>query len=174
MNDNEEMNGHYKSIPAFENISFESAKKIWEEDISDFIKTISPEIPFNNVEWEKRKMCINVYQTDENGFKKRGGSGYGYFAEVVLQKENVEKIWSLFEQFSNNYDLKIERWRNNEKDLDRYHFEARNDKTNDSISCNINLPNEWNNPYVSISVFVGGRYRQIDLDSIKNSKESDK
>jgi hypothetical protein len=35
---------------------------------------------------------------------------------------------------------------NSEKDLDRYHFEVIDIKTEDKISCSIDLTNEWNNP----------------------------
>jgi beta-galactosidase beta subunit len=151
-----------------ENISFEYAKKIWEKRVFDFVKTISLETSLGNTEWEVRKMHINIYSANENGLKKRSGSRHRYFINVELQKENAEKIWGLFKQFANQYDLELERWKNNEKDLDRYAFEAKNINTNDSISCHIELPNEWNNPCIWVSVFVGARYHQIDLIPLSN------
>ncbi len=154
-----------------ENISFECAKKMWESCISDFAEIISSEISMVE-KWEIRKMRVDVYSKDENGLKKRGGSLHKYFAKSELKKEDVEKIWSLFQDFSENISLRVERWRNNEKDLNRYKFEATNDNTDDSLLCSINLPNEWNKPHISISVFVGARYRQIDLESIAISGEN--
>ncbi len=152
-------------------ISFECAKKMWEGYISDFAQIISTEIPMVD-RWEIRKMRVDVYPKEENGLKKRGGSLCKYFSKSELKKEDVEKIWSLFQNFSENISLRVERWKNNEKDLDRYKFEAVNDNTDDSLLCSINLPNEWNNSLISISVFVGARYRQIDLESIAlNSKK---
>ncbi|MWW26668.1 hypothetical protein [Algibacter lectus] len=159
------MNTENKAKVTFENISFETAKKMWEEYISDFVKIISSEIPIID-KWEMRKMRVNICEKEENGLKKRCGSLHKYFTELELQKENVEKIFSLFQNFSNDIGLRVERNKNNEKGLDRYDFEAVNDNTDDSLSCHINLPNEWNNPRISISVFVGSRYRKIDLESI--------
>ncbi len=156
----------------YKNISFEKAKKMWEDYISNFTEIISSEIPMIN-KWEIRKMRVDVYPKEKNGLKKRGGSLHRYFAKSELQKENVEKIWSIFKKFSENINLRVERWRNNEKDLNRYDFKAINDNTDDSFSCSINLPNEWNSPHISVSVFVGPRYRQIDLENITtNSKEA--
>ena len=168
------MSKHCESALTIENISFECAKKIWEERILDFVNTISSEIQLKAAKWEMSKMRINTYHVNESGLKKRGGSGHGYLVKIELQKEDTEKIWTLFEQFSNNCDLKVERLENNEKDLERYDFKATNVKSEDNISCSIYLPNEWNkNPCISISVFIGARYRQTDLDKMLNINETD-
>ena len=80
---------------SFDNISFESAKKMWEEYVYDFVKTISSEVPIIE-KWEMRKMRVNVCKKEENGLKKRYGSLHRYFTELELQKETLKKFSACF------------------------------------------------------------------------------
>lgn len=46
--------------------------------------------------------------------------------------------------------------------MGRYVFSAKNEL--DQVECVINTPGEWNIPLISITGYVGSRYRISDID----------
>lgn len=144
--------------------TFETVRDDWEKYIKEFVYQLSDgQIPtLSNAEWHDEKGRVNVYPADNEGKEKRGLQGPYYRSEVALNRNAVNVIWKLFKQFSEEHGLhKVERYRENEKELDRYDFRAEND--DDHFSCNIHLSGEWNQPYISLLMFVGPRYRSVDL-----------
>lgn len=64
--------------------------------------------------------------------------------EVALNHYAVNAIWEIIKQFSEEDGLhKVERFRENKKDLNRYNLRAEND--DDHFSCNIHLAGECYN-----------------------------
>jgi len=146
--------------------SFETACEYCGANLKEFVEQISAgTIPsLANGQWTYRKKKTRVCESDDSGKKKRCAIGERYYSHVPLNGKEANVIWKIFKQFSEVHGLhKIERLRNNEKELGRYDFRAENTSTNDIFSCSIYLPGEWNSPKISLSLFIGPRYRNVDL-----------
>lgn len=146
--------------------SFESVCKHWEQQMKEFVNLLSDgSIPtLKNVPWIYEKKYTNVYQADENGKKPRGARGPAYRSWTPLNRTATGAVWKIFKQFAKEHDLtEIERLRNNEKELGQYDFRATNSSTQDILSCSIYLPGEWNRAGIHLHIFIGPRYRNVDL-----------
>lgn len=144
--------------------SFEVVCMNWERQMKEFIHSLTDGSisALGNVQWEYNKRRVQVYPPDEDGKKKRGAYGPSYRSKTELNRSAAAAVWKKFKQFSKEHGLNhIERLRNNEKWLGRYDFNAADD--DDIISCRIDLPGEWNSAGISISVFIGPRYRNEDI-----------
>lgn len=146
--------------------SFESVCKEWSASMKELVAHISNgEIPsLIHSEWRYEKRQTRVCEPDEKGKKKRCAVGERYYSSASLTAEDANAIWQRLQQFAEAHGLyEVERIENNEQELGRYDFRAKNPDTEDYISCCIYLPGEWNGPKISLSIFIGPRYRKIDL-----------
>lgn len=146
--------------------SFETACKHWDTVFKDFVEQLSDGTISSlvNIQWIYEKKRTKVCSPDDSGKKKRCAAGPKYYSEISLNCEEANAIWKAFKLFSETNGLcKIERLRNNEKELGLYNFKAENKNTGDSFSCLISLPGEWNSPRILLSLFIGSRYQDKDL-----------
>lgn len=146
--------------------SFEAVCSNWEQRIKEFIFQLSDgSIPtLRNAEWDVEKKRVFVCEPDQDGKKKRGACGPYFSSFLPLNRTAAGAVWKAFKQFSKDQGLtRIERLRNNEKDLGRYDFRAADSDTEDELSCRIYLPGEWNKAGIHISITIGPRYRNEDL-----------
>lgn len=145
--------------------SFESACENWDRAMKKFAEHISHEImPITNIPWIYEKKRTKVCSVDDNGKKKRCAVGARCYSNAVLNNKDAYVVWNLFQQFAKAEGLdKIKRLQNNEKELGRYDFGAENTITGDEFSCSIYLLGKWNKPHISLAIFIGPRYRKIDL-----------
>ena len=91
-------------------------------------------------------------------------AGPFYHSAVSLNRSDAEQIWHRFQAFAGAIGLdEVERIPANEQELGQYDFRASNGLTADSFTCLIDLPGEWNQAGIHISVFIGPRYREADL-----------
>ena len=85
-------------------------------------------------------------------------------AGVSLNRSDTEQIWLRFQELVGAVGLdEMERIPANEQELGQYDFRAANSQTKDSFTCLIYLPGKWNQAGIHISVFIGPRYREKDL-----------
>jgi len=146
--------------------SFEKACKHWDAIMKRFAEQISDGMiqALTDTQWIYEKKKIRVCEPDDNGKKKRCAIGAGYYSNAILNSRDANAVWKVFKQFSETHGLrKTERLRNNEKELGWYNFRAENTSTDDKFSCSISLPGEWTKPNISLSLFIGPRYRDVDL-----------
>ena len=72
------------------------------------------------------------------------------------------KVQRMFKEHFDDSNLpNVERLTGNEE-MGRYVFSAKNEL--DQVECVINTPGEWNIPLISITGYVGSRYRISDID----------
>ena len=146
--------------------SFENACRSWDIIMKKFAQHISDGRiqALTDTQWIYEKKQTRVCEPDDSGKKKRCAIGARYYSNALLNSKEANTIWKIFKQFSETHGLhKTERLRNNEKELGRYDFRAGNTSTGDEFSCSIYLPGEWNKPLISLSLFIGPRYRNVDF-----------
>ena len=146
--------------------SFEAVCNRWEQHIKAFVLQLSDgSIPtLRDMEWTVEKKRVFVCEPEANGKKKRGAGGPYFSSYTSLNRTASEAVWKKFKQFAKEYGLnRIERLRSNEKELGWYDFRATDGRTKDELSCNINLPGEWYEAGIHISMIIGPRYRNADL-----------
>ena len=144
--------------------SFETACKHLTETIlifKDEIVLTCEELP--DADWIFDKGSTKVCKADENGKKKRCKVGIKCQSKVALSNDAALEIWHIFKgYFGDSYLPNVERLAENEE-MGRYVFSAKN-SFGDEIECVIYTPGEWNIPLISITGYVGSRYRNSDID----------
>lgn len=155
--------------------SFEAVCRYWEQRMKEFVNLLSDGcIPtLKNAQWIYEKKYTNVYPADETGRKPRGARGPTYCSGTPLNRTAANAVWKIFKQLARAHGLpEIERLRNNEKELGRYDFRATNNDTGDTFSCDIELSGEWNRPGIYLHMFIGPRYRNVDLQGSCDEQQS--
>ena len=145
--------------------SFEAACKFWDRAVRSFVEEAADLIgrPVGQADWTYSKRRTRVCDLDETGRRKRCAGGMGYLLRTDLRPEDAEAVWAAFQRFAAASGLgQVERLRNNEEGLSRYHFQAENG-LRDALTCTVDLPGEWNSPHIGVSFFVGFRYRAQDM-----------
>lgn len=142
---------------------FETACKNLTEEIGIFKEEIvSKCIELQGAEWSFDKGTTKVCKADENGKKKRCKVGITYKSMFTLTNDAAIEIWQIFKEYFDDSNLtNVERLTENEE-MGRYVFSAKNEL--DEVECVINTPGEWNIPLISITGYVGSRYRSLDID----------
>ena len=142
---------------------FETACKNLTEGISIFKEEIvSKCAELQDAEWLFDKGTTKVCKADENDKKKRCKVGICYISKIALTNDAAIEIWRMFkEHFDDSNLTNVERLTGNEE-MGRYVFSAKNEL--DQVECVINTPGEWNIPLISITGYVGSRYRISDID----------
>ena len=150
--------------------SLEAAIALWEQHLNEFTVLLSDAIPsIKNADWSIEKKRVFVCESDISKKRRRTASGPSYHSRVSLNRSDTEQIWHRFQAFAGSIGLdEVERIPANEQELGQYDFRASNSQTSDSFTCLIYLPGEWNQAGVHISVFIGPRYREADLDIRSN------
>ena len=145
--------------------SLETAIAWWEQYLRKFTILLSDAIPsLKNSDWSIEKKRVFVCGSDGSKKRKRTASGPSYHSGVSLNRSDAEQIWHRFQAFAGAIGLdEVERIPANEQELGQYDFRASNSLTADSFTCLIDLPGEWNQAGIHISVFIGPRYREADL-----------
>ena len=145
--------------------SLETAIAWWEQYLRKFTILLSDAIPsLKNTDWSIEKKRVFVCGSDGSKKRKRTASGPSYHSGVSLNRSDTEQIWNHFQAFAGAIGLdEVERIPANEQELGQYDFRASNGLTADSFTCLIDLPDEWNQAGIHISVFIGPRYREADL-----------
>jgi len=145
--------------------SLETAIALWEQHLGEFTVLLSEAVPsLKNADWRIEKKRVFVCEPDSSRKRKRAASGPSYHSGVSLSRSDAEVIWHCFQAFAGAAGLdEVERIPANEQKLGQYDFRASNSQIRDSLSCLIDLPGEWNQAGVHISVFIGPRYREADL-----------
>ena len=144
--------------------SFETACKHLTEIILIFKdEIVSTCEELQAAEWTFDKGAAKVCKADENGKKKRCKVGIKCQSKAALSNDAALEIWCMFKRcFGDSYLPNIERLTENEE-MGRYVFSAKN-SFGDEIECVIYTPGEWNIPVISITGYVGSRYRNSDID----------
>ena len=143
---------------------FETACKNMTEEIGIFKEEIASKCAeLQDAEWSFGKGTTKVCKADENGKKKRCKVGIKCQSKAALSNDAALEIWCMFmARFNDSYLPNIERLTENEE-MGRYVFSAKN-SFGDEIECVIYTPGEWNIPVISITGYVGSRYRNSDID----------
>lgn len=144
--------------------SFETACKHITETILGFKDEIASTCKeLQDADWIFDKGVAKVCKADENGKKKRCKVGIKCQSKATLSNNAALEIWYMFmAHFNDSYLSNIERLAENEE-MGRYVFSAKNN-FGDEIKCVIYTPGEWNIPVISITGYVGSRYRNSDID----------
>ena len=144
--------------------SFETACKHITETILGFKDEIGSTCKeLQDADWIFDKGVAKVCKADENGKKKRCKVGIKCQSKATLSNDAALEIWYMFmAHFNDSYLSNIERLAENEE-MGRYVFSAKNN-FGDEIKCVIYTPGEWNIPVISITGYVGSRYRNSDID----------
>ena len=145
--------------------SLEAAITRWEQQLSEFAVLLSDAVPsLKNADWRIEKKRVFVCAPDSSRKRKRAASGPSYHSGVSLNRSDAEQIWHRVQAFAGAAGLDaVERISANEQEMGQYDFRASNGLTADSFTCLIDLPGEWNQAGIHISVFIGPRYREADL-----------
>ena len=145
--------------------SLETAIALWEQHLSEFTVLLSDDIPsLKNTDWSVEKKRVFVCESDDSKKRKRAASGPSYHSGVSLNRSDTEQIWLRFQELVGAVGLdEMERIPANEQELGQYDFRVANSQTKDSFTCLIYLPGKWNQAGIHISVFIGPRYREKDL-----------
>ena len=145
--------------------SLEVAIVLWEQHLNEFAVLLSDAIPsLKNTDWIIEKKRVFVCGSDGSKKRRRTASGPSYHSGVSLNRSDTEQIWLRFQELVGTVGLdEMERIPANEQELGQYDFRAANSQTKDSFTCLIYLPGKWNQAGIHISVFIGPRYREKDL-----------
>lgn len=151
--------------------SLEAAIALWEQRLREFTVLLADAIPSLQVTgWCMEKTRVFACKPDPSRKRKRTASGPSCHAGVSLDRSDAERIWHCFQAFAGTVGLdEAERLPANEQELGQYDFRASNSQTEDSFTCLIHLPGEWNRAGVHISVFIGPRYRETDLQETEGA-----
>lgn len=149
--------------------SIEQVIKAWQVLLSDLRDRLHLALgnQIDPEDWVYHKHRLRVISdVGDLGYKQRCAQGPRYLQRVTLPLEAVEVVNQVLTDFNQDHQLgQLERWRQNE-DLDRYVWKLTTTRQ-DTLSIDLNRPNDWNTPGLFLSLFIGPRYRQNDLEEAR-------